>query len=71
MQVTDQLRRSYPYLALSRERGLEYGDVLSFADGLRSPEPSVWAQRAAARLTEADRVAVANLDWSLLGPVAD
>lgn len=45
---------SYPHLALARRLGLDYGDVLSFADGLTSAQegrpPTVWQAGACARL---------------------
>jgi hypothetical protein len=64
---------SYPYLDLARERGLNYGDVLAFAD-LISHNPgravTVTMLRAARSLSPADQGAInlvvvecANRGW--------
>ena len=61
---------SYPYLALSRKIGAEYGDVLSYVDmlqlcedTLRAPlvPETIWHMRALERLTLEQRRVVAEL----------
>lgn len=66
------LSKSYPYLSFARQRGLDYGDVLTLAD-MYSPRPSNMVprgsvQRISSSITSAqDRHDICQLVYAVEG----